>query len=217
VDRRFLVFVVGIALQLLGSKAYSGAVVEGKVTLLPARNPIVDAARYQLKSGSVAKPDAPSAVVYLEGSFPDASKESPKTLQLNQKNYQFTPALLPILKGTSVEFINNDDDYHQVFSLSKAKRFNVGRYRKEEKPAPILFDELGVVKMYCEIHDHMRATILVLENPFFVKTDFQGNYRLENLPAGKFELKAWLDEKVIRSRSIELQEGKTVHIDFSSE
>jgi len=199
------------------SPVQGGAIIEGKVILLPARNPMIDASRYQLKTNKVAKHELPSAVICLEGPVSDKLKVPSDPIRVNQKEYQFTPALIPVLKGSSVEFVNEDDDYHQVFSLSKPKRFNLGRYRKEEKPAPVLFDVPGVVKLYCEIHDHMRATILVLETPYFVKTDFQGKYRLENLPAGKFTLKAWLDEKTIRSKEVILEDGKTLGIDFPSE
>jgi len=72
----------------------------------------------------------------------------------------------------------------------------------------------GAVKVYCEIHEYMRATILVLETPYFVKTDPTGKFRMENLPTGSFTLKAWLDEKIILERTVELKNGATLHVDF---
>jgi hypothetical protein len=117
--------------------------------------------------------------------------------------------------GTAVEFPNLDDSYHNVFSYSKTKRFDLGRYRKDEKPAAVVFDKAGVVKLYCEIHEHMRATILVLDTPHFTKSDTNRNFRLEHLPAGKFTVKAWLDEKTQLERAVELSDGATLQIDFA--
>jgi len=112
------------------------------------------------------------------------------------------------------EFPNFDDEYHNVFSYSKSKRFDLGRYRKDEKPAVQVFDQPGVVRLRCEIHEHMRGTILVLDTPCFTKTDTNGVYRLENAPAGNFVLKAWVDEKTIYERSVEVKPGETLKVDF---
>jgi hypothetical protein len=113
-----------------------------------------------------------------------------------------------------VEFPNQDDIYHNVFSYSKAKRFDLGRYLKDEKPAAQRFDKAGVVKLYCEIHSHMRATILVLDTPYFQKTDTNGTFRLTGLPAGKFTLKAWADEKNVWEKPVELKDGETLKLNF---
>ena len=105
--------------------------------------------------------------------------------------------------------------YHNVFSYSKTKRFDLGRYRKDEKPGSVLFDKPGTVTVHCDIHDRMRGTVLVLETPFFVKTDSQGHYRLEHLPVGSYSLKAWVTERDIREHPVELKNGAGVlHVDF---
>lgn len=192
--------------------AHAQAIVEGTVQL-PARP--ADAAlnqRYQAAGGTVAAPEPPTAVVYLEGTFPAAATNA--TVEMGQKSLQFSKGLLPIQKGTMVAFPNQDEVYHNVFSYSKTKRFDLGRYRKEDKPATQVFDKPGAVKLFCEIHEHMRATILVLDTPHFVKTEADGKYRLANLPPGKYTLKAWLDEKVILERPVELKAGETTRVDF---
>ena len=135
---------------------------------------------------------------------------------MEQRRYQFAPGLLPVQTGTAVEFPNLDDGYHNVFSYSKPKRLDLGRYRKGEKAPFVVFDRPGVVKLFCEIHEHMRGTILVLDTPFFVKTDPVGKYRLDHLPAGKFTLKAWLDEKEVRTHMVELSDGAVLRVDFPS-
>jgi plastocyanin len=157
----------------------------------------------------------PAAVVYLEGDFRSQQTNSSKTTaHMAQKNIAFAPDLLPVLVGTAVEFPNMDDTYHNVFSYSKIKRFDLGRYRKDEKPTAVVFDKPGVVTTHCEIHERMRGTILVLDTPYFHKTDTAGRYRLEHLPAGKYVLKAWVAGDDIRERPVELKAGMTLRVDF---
>ena len=131
-----------------------------------------------------------------------------------QKNIAFAPDLIAILVGSSVEFPNMDDTYHNVFSYSKTKRFDLGRFRRDEKPTSVVFDKPGVVTIHCEIHDRMRGTILVLETPHFVKTDTAGKYRLDHLPAGNYALKAWVDGSDVREHAVELKNGATLRVDF---
>lgn len=197
-------------------EARAQAVIEGAVQLPKPTGGTAATLRYQ---GAPADPlrgnDPLPAVVYLEGQFPaGAATNKPATVQMAQKNLQFAPPVLAIQKGTLVEFPNLDDLYHNVFSYSKTKRFNLGRYLKDEKPATQTFDQPGVIKLYCEIHEHMRGTILVLDTPYFVTTRTNGAYRLENLPAGKFVLKTWVNEKTTWERPVELEAGKTLRVDF---
>src|SRR5207248_11297136 len=122
--------------------------------------------------------------------------------------------LIAVRTGGAVEFPNLDDTYHNVFSYSKAKRFDLGRYRKDEKPGTVVFDKPGVVTVHCEIHDRMRGTVLVLETPYYQKTDSAGHYRLDHLPAGHFTVKAWINEANVRERAIDLKSGARLQLDF---
>jgi len=136
-------------------------------------------------------------------------------VQLTQKDLTFTPSLLPVQVGTRVEFPNLDDTYHNIFSFSPAKRFDLGRYRAEERPIPSqVFDTAGLVTLRCDIHEHMRALILVLDTPHFAITDAQGNFRLAGLPAGKFTLKAWIDSRTTHARPVELVGDGLLRADF---
>jgi len=132
-----------------------------------------------------------------------------------QKDLAFEPMLLPVQTGTKVEFPNFDNTYHNIFSYSAAKRFDLGRYRSDERPIPSeIFDVPGLVTLRCDIHEHMRGIILVLDTPYFVLSDMGGNYRLSGLPAGHYTLKAWLDSKTTRERQVELKSGTALHVDF---
>jgi plastocyanin len=188
----------------------AGVTIEGVVTLPKKSAAAAASARYKTPL-QVGAADAPAAIVYLEGKFPAAATN---TVEVGQRHYQFTPGLMAVQKGTKVRFPNYDDDYHNVFTLSKVKRFDLGRYRKDEEPASQTFDQVGVVKLFCEIHEHMRGTVLVLDTPYFAKTAAGGKYALTNLPAGAYALKAWIDEKVVWEKAVELKDGETLKVDF---
>jgi plastocyanin len=194
------------------ARAHAAAAVEGRVTLPPPSAAAAPKPRYPVAANYTVGPaDPPAAVVFLDGTFPLGAATR---AEVAQRHYQFAPGLLPVRTGAVVSFPNLDEEYHSVFSYSKARRFDLGRYHREETPAALTFDRPGVVKLFCEIHDHMRGTILVLDTPYFRKTDPDGRYRLDELPAGRWLLKAWLDDDVVLERPVELRDGVTLQIDF---
>ena len=170
--------------------------------------------RYEIVTkGGVIATDPPTAVVYLEGAFGPASKTA--VARMAQKDLLFVTPLLPVRVGTKVEFPNLDDTYHNIFSFSAVKRFDLGRYRPDETPVPSqVFDVPGLVTLHCDIHEHMRGLILVLETPHFVRTDPDGRYRITGLPAGRYTLKAWVNSKTTLEHAVELKNGATLHLDF---
>ena len=193
---------------------FAGAVVEGRVELPKSYTAPVQAKRYEIVTkGGVLSTQPPLAIVYLEGAFPNPA--SLPTKQVAQKDLTFVPALLPIRVGTKVEFPNLDDTYHNIFSYSPAKRFDLGRYRPDERPVPAqVFDKPGLVTLRCDIHEHMRGLILVLSTPYFAMTDTDGHFRLSGLPGGHYTLKAWIDSRTTREKPIELRNGQTLRVDF---
>ena len=194
--------------------AWGEAIVEGKVTLPAARQAPVISKRYEVVSkGGVVSTNPPLAVVYLEGDFPRSTPLPVK--EVVQKDLTFIPALLPVMVGTKVEFPNHDDAYHNIFSYSPAKRFDLGRYRPEERPIPSqVFDKAGLVTLRCDIHEHMRGAILVLDTPYFAMTDTEGHFRLTGLPAGHFTLKAWVSSKQTLEQAVDLKNGGTTRVNF---
>ena len=210
--RRF--FPLWATLAFLPVSLLADASVEGKVQLREARTAPVIAKRYEVVTrAGVLLTEPPLAVVYLEGSFP--KPRSLPSKEIAQKDLTFIPSLLPVQVGTRVEFPNYDDTYHSIFSYSPAKRFDLGRYRSEERPIPAqVFDKPGLVTLRCDIHDHMRGLILVLNTPYFVMTDTGGHFRLSGLPAGHYTLKAWIDSRTTREKPVELKDGQTLHVDF---
>lgn len=199
---------------LMAFTAYAQATIEGRVELPKTRSAPVMTKRYEVVSkGGVLATNPPLAVVYLEGQF--ATRSATPMKQVTQKDLNFVPALLPVQIGTTVEFPNEDDTYHNIFSYSPAKRFDLGRYRPDERPIPSqTFDTAGLVTLRCDIHEHMRGLILVLNSPYFVTTGPGGHYRLSGLPPGNYILKALVDSRTTREQPVELKSGGALHIDF---
>jgi plastocyanin len=206
--------ICAVTIGLLAEVSFAQAVIEGRVELPKPRSAPVIVKRYEIVTkGGVIATMPPLAVVYLEGSFP--KRKPTVTKQMNQKDLTFVPLILPVQVGTKVEFPNLDDTYHNIFSFSPAKRFDLGRYRSDERPIPSqVFDVTGLVTVRCDIHRHMRGLILVVDTPYFVISDADGRFRLGGLPSGHHTLKAWVSSKTTLERPVELESGSTLHVDL---
>lgn len=206
-----------VVLALIGSipeSSFAQATIEGRVELPKTSAAAVMIKRYEIvTNGGIMATKPPLAVVYLEGSFPKRNSTAEK--QIVQKDLNFVPAILPVQTGTKVAFPNLDDTYHNIFSFSPAKRFDLGRYRRDDRPIPsVVFDVPGLVTVRCDIHEHMRALILVLDTPHFALSDAEGKFRLSGLPSGRYKLKAWLSSRVTLDRPVELTGGSTLSVNL---
>jgi plastocyanin len=215
-DRRLFLTILIAVLLAPTAPAWADGGIEGVVAL---PKPTMARPLNQRYRTDVEVPEAPTdppiAVVYLLSDTPSTETSASKPLvKMSQKNAMFDPELLAIQVGTAVDFPNLDDTYHNVFSYSKTKRFDLGRYRKEEKSATVIFDKPGVVSIHCEIHDRMRGTILVLETPYFQKSDASGRYRIDHVPPGRYTLKAWISDNDVRQQPIDVKNGVTLHVDL---
>ncbi len=156
------------------------------------------------------------AVIYLESQSSKAQNFQPPTAHpiLDQRDLAFHPQVLPILVGTTVEFPNKDNLFHNVFSYSSPKEFDLGRYPTGESKS-IRFDKAGIVRVYCDIHSHMNATILVLENPFFAIPDDGGAYVIKNVPNGTYIARLWFGRDLAASQSVSIKNGESVSVNFT--
>lgn len=208
-----LFLAVGIS-TIIAHSCLADATIEGNVALPKTRTTTVVVQRYEVISkGGIVSIMPPVAVVYLDGAFPRPA--SPVTKDIVQKNLTFIPALLPIQVGTTVAFPNEDTVYHNIFSYSVPKRFDLGRYGPQDRPIPTeVFDKPGLVTLRCDIHEHMRAIILVLQTPYFVTSDTDGHFKLSGLPAGHYTLKAWVNSTSTLERTVDLKDGADMHLDL---
>jgi plastocyanin len=147
------------------------------------------------------------SVVYLDpaprGAF-DA-REEPRA-RMDQKHETFVPHVLAIPAGTTVDFPNSDHTYHNVFSLSKTKSFDLGRYAVGRSKA-VRFDRPGIVRVFCDIHSHMSAFILVFAHRYFAVTDAEGLYRIESVPPGTYTVMTWSESAPLDSARVVIPEA----------
>lgn len=170
------------------------------------------AATYEKDETGSKTDETLNVVVYLvgvkgqgEGKFPPARME--------QKNRQFRPYVLPVLVGSTVEFPNQDIIYHGVYSDSTAKKFELPEYPRGESRS-VTFDKAGVVELFCAIHTHMNAYVLVLENGYFAVPDARHRYRITGVPPGRYVLKTWHPRLESTSQVVVVQ-GDRAEVDLT--
>jgi plastocyanin len=214
-----VVLALGLSPSPAALSAASSAlgVIRGRVDVrrppaAPARRPTVSslgAPALALSAGLTP------SVVYLESAPRGAFEQiEPGRAVMDQRNETFVPHVLAITAGTVVEFPNSDRIYHNVFSLSKVARFDLGRYEAGRSQS-VRFDRPGVVRVFCEIHSHMNAFILVFSHPFFAMTDADGRYRIGNVPPGSYSVVAWNEGVSSAPQSVLVPDGGATEVDFT--
>ena len=147
-------------------------------------------------------PDLRRGVVYLDTAPRSAFDErEPARAVMDQHNELFVPHVLAVMVGTLVDFPNSDPTYHNVFSLSRARRFNLNRYAAG-KSKSVLMDRPGVVRVFCDIHSHMNAFVLVFNHPFFDVTDPDGRFELTAVPPGTYTVIGWYEGEARVTRPV---------------
>ena len=136
----------------------------------------------------------PAAVLWLPPVSADAAEQTPPPgrFTLVQKNRMFTPHLLVVPVGSVVAFPNADPFFHNVFSLFNGKRFDLGLY-EAGKSKDVVFSREGVSYIFCNIHPEMSAVVLALSSPYYAIADQDESFHLDNIPAGEYELHAWIE------------------------
>ena len=218
---------LALACTLVPATAVSGTgTVRGKVAA-PAADEFTEEmlrdrslTRYEMHLHASNEPVLPyqlseKAVIYLEAVPAVAGTFDPPDVhpRLNQSQMLFRPLVLAVLAGTTVDFPNNDNLFHNVFSYSQPREFDLGRYPKGQMWS-VRFDRPGVVSVYCDIHAYMYATILVLENPYFASPDNDGSYVIDNVPAGTYRIVYWYGRKRLSSKQITIEDSKTTVVNF---
>jgi plastocyanin len=136
-----------------------------------------------------------------------------------QRDERFVPHVLPVLQGTAVDFPNEDDVYHNVFSLSgpagpNRRGFDLGRYPKGTSRS-VTFSKPGIVQVFCHIHLDMSATILVLSNPFFASPNEDHRYTIDDVPEGDYTIVGWHERIAPITHRVHVVAGQTAIVDFN--
>ena len=164
-------------------------------------------------------------LVYLSKAPPAAEDLSKAKFVMDQRNLEFVPQVLPILVGATVDFPNNDKVDHNVFSMSRTKKFNLGSYTAGESKS-LVFDKPGIVELRCDVHAEMAAYILVMKNPYFAVTDKQGQFEIpdsshleqtgltgvKDLAPGKYFIKSWHQKLKSQKQAVVVPENGVVTI-----
>ncbi len=153
-------------------------------------------------------------VVYLK-KVPGNFTPPKEHVKLDQKYLQFTHHVIPVLKGTVVDFTNHDPVYHNVFTNSQANSFHLGKKSRGEKSSVKMVRSEVPVKVYCEIHSDMKSNILVLDNPFFTTVKPGQKFRLEGIPPGTYTLAAWHDYWATMEKEVTVVKGATARADIT--
>jgi plastocyanin len=156
------------------------------------------------------------SVVYVDTipgkTFPAPSEEP----DMGQKGLKFVPHILVVQQGTTVEFVNGDSVQHNVFWPSvggnKAGAHNLGTWPQGQK-RPFKFDRPGVVPLFCNVHSEMSGFIIVSPTPYFAQADAAGNYKIDNIPDGKYNVVAWHEGAKAQTKSVTV--SGTGKADFS--
>ncbi len=151
-------------------------------------------------------------IVYLEGA-PVDSASGQIAAEMQQQDRRFSPDLAVIPAGSAVSFPNFDPIFHNVFSLSKPKSFDLGNYPQGQTRS-VVFPKAGVVAVYCHLHPNMAGTIVVTPNRWGVRVGADGSFRLADVPPGKYTIVAWHKTGGSFRKTVDVMDGRDSEIDF---
>jgi plastocyanin len=202
--------------EVSGEQGVTGTVT-GVVKLTAAQSAPLAASPYGRRGiaskQGVREPETRNVIVYVQGLKP-AAPPAPMRARITQRDEQFVPQVTAITVGSTVDFPNDDPFFHNVFSLSKAKTFDLGRYPSGTSRAEV-FDRPGVVKVFCHLHSHMTALIMVFEHPWFTIPAENGAFTLPPVPARELTVVAWHERIGERRERMILAPGGTARMSFT--
>lgn len=191
------ILAIGFSFSLAAAEQPSNGVVKGSITI-----------------GGRATADA---VVSIEGVPPRGQRGTTQPqIVIDQKELNFIPRVIAVPVRKTVDFPNNDKTFHNVFSTSEAKKFDLGLYPPGQSRS-VNFDKAGVVTIHCNVHPNMEAYVVVKDHPYFAVSDSRGNYTIKDIPLGKYRLEVWHPELGTRSVPVELvrrEEVLTIDLDL---
>jgi plastocyanin len=195
-------------------QAGAGRIV-GRVPVLPRKSASAVKDYGPPPAFKVEPPDPAASAVWIGSGAPALDAGKVAAARIEQRGYQFRPALSVVQAGTPVVFPNEDQLYHSVFSYSPSKRFDLGRFRKGEEPNAVVLDTPGVVQLFCEVHEHMRANVIVVDTPWFAVTDPEGRFAIDGIAPGRHSVSIWLSPKQTVTREVEVKAGQVLEVDWT--
>jgi len=209
--------VVAIALvapPLDRTPAQGAATIRGRVTIgipVPTRRPSSVYSRSAQRVALAPRSEVGNVVIYLEGM--PRRPAPPSSREIRQVNEMFLPRTVAVAVGSEVTFPNGDPFFHNVFSLSKPRTFDLGRYPSGETRS-VRFDRPGLVRIFCQIHSHMSASVMVFDHPWFTTPDEDGAFLLPDVPPGLTRLVAWHERLGATTATVDVIPGRVVTANF---
>lgn len=152
-------------------------------------------------------------VVYLEGPEPGGTNTPHSVSQIQQVDRRFSPDLVVVPVGSTVSFPNMDPIFHNIYSLSKPKSFDLGSYDKGET-RKVEFPKPGIVEVYCHLHPNMAATVVVTPNRWYARPDATGQYHIPDVPPGQYTVVAWHRSAGFFRKTVVVEAGHSAAADF---
>jgi plastocyanin len=219
--RRFifsLATLIAFATAAPGGQTADAGTVAGKVTLTTKiKGAPLPSTAYPTRAVGThdnrSIPEIKNVVVYLTG-IVFRGTLAPMRAELHQEHETFLPHVVAITRGSTVDFPNDDPIFHNVFSLSSAAAFDLLRYPQGQTRSR-QFTKAGIVKVYCHIHSHMSATILVLDHPYFGIPHADGTFELPNVPPGQYTVVGWHERVGERRVPVRVERGQTATVELS--
>ena len=190
--------------------------VMGTITLAPVSRPpsVADYVSRAVRPPSVDPlAEIRNVLVYIDGAPPPTVLPITRAA-IRQIEETFEPRVLAVTRGSTVDFPNDDPFFHNVFSLSKAASFDLGRYERGISRSRT-FDTTGIVKVFCDLHAYMNAVVMVLDHPYFASPEDDGSFVLDNVPPGRFSIAAWHERVGGSTQTVIVEPGATSHVEFS--
>jgi hypothetical protein len=191
--------------------------IEGRVVITVPVSTAPPSAAYGARRVEKAAPRSGSELLNVIVFIQDAPKVTPlplTTARILQESETFVPRVVAITRGSTVEFPNGDPFFHDVFSLSRSATFDLGSYPRGQKRAH-QFRQAGLVKVYCHIHSHMSASIMVFDHTFFTIPKTDGGFTIDNIPPGSYKVGAWHERIGETSQPVTIEAGRTAEIQFA--
>jgi plastocyanin len=198
-----------------GQSAGAGRI-EGQVRLILPPASAVPSGVYPSRRVSRPQPKASeiaNVIVYLKDA-PRRGDPPAMNATITQRDEAFVPRVVAITKGSTIDFPNADPFFHNVFSLSRGATFDLGRYPKGESKGR-RFTNTGLVKVYCHIHSHMTAAIMVFDHAYFRIPSADGAFSLDGVPAGTYQISAWHERIGESTNTVQVEPGRTARVDFA--
>ena len=163
-------------------------------------------------SGLASSADAVVYILQAPGTFPLPAKP----VEMDQRNFQFIPHVLPVLAGRTVKFLNSDPTPHNVFSPDNEK-YNLGTWPKGQTK-DYVFNKCAkppcVYTQLCRVHPEMEGFVVVLQNPFFAVTNKEGHYEITDVPPGTYSVAVWHAKAKAAPKPVTVDAGKPATVDF---